>query len=144
MFIGFLLLMLSSSSRNYQNYKTWRSQRDKEHKKLGSKPGQNPTRGKPQENPILTESDQSEISKIRDQDRDYHKYPSQPSSHPFPTNNVQQNSMLVKSQKSSHLLKFRACNTTKNNSENSHAWTETRAENRNFSPLTFAEILLLA
>lgn len=40
---------------------------DKEHKKLGSKPWQNPTRGKTQENPLLIETDQSEISMTQDQ-----------------------------------------------------------------------------
>jgi len=43
MVVGFLFI--SSSSSNYQNIK---DDKEKEHKKLGSKPGKNPIRGKTQ------------------------------------------------------------------------------------------------
>lgn len=54
-----------------------------EHKDVGSKPRQNPTKGKSQTSPLLIESDQSDISKTQDQD--CHKDPSQPSFKSPPT-----------------------------------------------------------
>lgn len=53
--------------------------RDKEHKDVGSKLGKKPHKGETQENPLLIEWDQSDISKAQDQEQDNHRDPSEPS-----------------------------------------------------------------
>jgi len=53
-------------------YKTWRSQRDKGHK-IRLQATVKPLKGENPRNPLLIESDQSEISKTQDQDQDCHK-----------------------------------------------------------------------
>lgn len=49
--------------------------RDKENKKLCSKPTQKPHKGESPKNPLLIEPDQSEIYKTQDQDQNYSKFP---------------------------------------------------------------------
>lgn len=92
--------------------------RDNEHKKLGSKPGKNPTRGKPKNNPLLIETNQSKISTTQGQDQDCHKDSIQPSSKPSPISHSQQNSTPAKSLSfgqslKSRALKFWPCNNLK-------------------------------
>lgn len=125
LFIYFIMFFLSSNYQNikHENHKRQRTQRCKLQ-----------ARAKTKENPLLIESNQSEISKTQDQD--CHKDSSQPSSKPPPTSHSQQKSILVKSQKSGQLSEFqprklRVCSSQETASENSHVWTEIRAENRN-------------